>query len=52
VGKDEALGRVNGGAGGGKAGPVVGRSICGTIRVGFGIVFTTGQGTRPCRLAC
>jgi hypothetical protein len=37
-GKDEALGRVNGGADGKKAGPVVGRWHCGTIRVGRGIV--------------
>jgi hypothetical protein len=52
VGKDEALGRVNGGAGGGKAGPVVGSGICGTIRVGFGAVFTAGLKTRFYRLAC
>jgi hypothetical protein len=46
VGKDEALGRVNGGAGAGKDGPVVDRGICGTIGVGFGVVFTAGLKTR------
>jgi len=42
-GKDEAPGRVDGGAEGRKAGPVVGRwhgiVHCGTIRVGFDVGF-------------